>query len=82
LNLFFMVSFSFTKNVCIAFVLACPLAWYMMKEWLSAFEYRIQINPTVFVLTGVFVLVLVLLTISYQSLKAVLHNPVQSLKQE
>ncbi len=82
LNLFFMVSFSFTKNVCIAFVLACPLAWYMMKEWLSAFEYRIQITPTVFILTGAFVLVLVLLTVSYQSLKAVMHNPVQSLKQE
>lgn len=82
MNLFFMVSFSFTKNVCIAFVLACPLAWYMMKEWLSAFEYRIQITPTVFILTGAFVLVLVLLTVSFQSLKAVLHNPVQSLKQE
>jgi putative ABC transport system permease protein len=82
LNLFFMVSFSFTKNVCIAFVLACPLAWYMMKEWLSAFEYRIKITPTVFILTGAFVLVLVLITVSYQSLKAVLHNPVQSLKQE
>lgn len=81
-NLFFMVSFTFTKNVLIAFVLACPLAWYIMKEWLSAFEYRIQLSPAAFILTGAFVLVLVLITVSYQSLKAVLHNPIQSLKQE
>lgn len=81
-NLFFMVSFSFTKNVFIAFLLACPLAWYIMKEWLSAFEYRIQLSATAFILTGVFVLVLVLLTVSFQSLKAVLYNPVDSLKQE
>lgn len=82
LNLFFMVSFSFTKNVLIAFALACPLAWYMMSEWLNAFEYRIQLSPEAFLITGLFVLFLVLVTVSYQAMKAVLHNPVNSLRQE
>jgi putative ABC transport system permease protein len=82
LNLFLMVSLSFTKNVLLAFVLACPLAWYMMKEWLGAFEYRIPLRPDAFVLAGLFVFLLVLITVSYQSLKAALFNPIDSLKQE
>lgn len=81
-NLFLMVSLSFTKNVLVAFALACPLAWYIMREWLSAFEYRIQLSAGSFILTGVVVLLLVLITVSYQSLKAALHNPLDSLKQE
>lgn len=82
LNLFLMVSLSFTKNVLLAFVLACPLAWYIMQKWLSAFEYRIPLSPGSFLLAGIFVLLLVLITVSYQSLKAALHNPINSLKQE
>jgi putative ABC transport system permease protein len=82
LNLFLMVSMSFTKNVILAFVLACPLAWFIMQKWLSAFEYRIQLTPAAFILTGIFVLLLVLITVSYQSIKAALHNPINSLKQE
>jgi len=82
LNLFLMVSMSFTKNVLLAFVLACPLAWYIMREWLSAFEYRIQLTPDSFVLAGIFVLLLVLITVSYQSIKAALYNPIYSLRQE
>lgn len=82
LNLFLMVSMSFTKNVLLAFVLACPLAWYIMQKWLSAFEYRIQLSPGAFILTGIFILLLVLITVSYQSLKAAFHNPINSLKQE
>jgi len=81
-SLFLMVSLSFTKNVLLAFVLACPLAWYIMREWLSAFEYRIQLSPGSFIITGAVVLLLVLITVSYQSLKAALHNPINSLKQE
>ena len=82
LTLFLMVSMSFTKNVMLAFVLACPLAWYIMREWLSAFEYRIPLGPGVFILAGIVVLLLVLITVSYQSIKAALYNPIHSLKQE
>lgn len=82
LNLFLMVSLSFTRQIALAFVLACPLAWYVMREWLSAFEYRIPLNVGVFILAGVIVLLLTLLTVSYQSLKAAMFNPIDSIRTE
>jgi putative ABC transport system permease protein len=82
LNLFLMVSLSFTRQVVLAFVLACPLAWYMMREWLNAFEYRIPLNAGVFIVAGAIVLLLALLTVSYQSLKAAMFNPIDSLRSE
>ncbi|MCI0751362.1 MAG: ABC transporter permease, partial [Flammeovirgaceae bacterium] len=82
LNLFLMVSLSFTRQVVLAFILACPLAWYMMRDWLSAFEYRIELNAGVFMLAGAMVLFLALLTVSYQSLKAAMFNPIDSLRIE
>jgi putative ABC transport system permease protein len=82
LNLFLMVSLSFTRQVALAFVLACPLAWYVMREWLSAFEYRIPLSVGVFVLAGAMVLLLALLTVSYQSVKAAMFNPIDSLRTE
>jgi putative ABC transport system permease protein len=82
LNLFVMVSLSFTKQVALAFLLACPLAWYVMREWLSAFEYRITLNAGVFIVAGSMVLLLALLTVSYQSLKAAMFNPIDSLRSE
>lgn len=82
LNLFLMVSFSFTRQVALAFLLACPLAWYVMKEWLGAFEYRIPLNAGVFMLAGAIVLLLTLVTVSYQSLKAARLNPIDSIKSE
>jgi putative ABC transport system permease protein len=82
LNLFMMVSFSFTKQVLIAFVFACPIAWYVMQQWLSAFEYRVLLNAGVFLLAGIIVLLLALITVTYQSLKAARFNPVDALKNE
>jgi putative ABC transport system permease protein len=82
LSLFLMVSLSFTRQVALAFILACPLAWYAMREWLNAFEYRIPLNAGVFMLAGAIVLLLALLTVSYQSLKAAMFNPIDSLKSE
>ncbi len=82
LNLFLMVSLSFTRQVALAFVLACPLAWYVMREWLSAFEYRIPLGAGVFVLAGAIVLLLALFTVSYQSVKAAMFNPIDSLRKE
>ena len=82
LNLFLMVSFSFTRQVALAFVLACPVAWYVMREWLSAFEYRIPLSPGVFVWAGIMVLLLAILTVSYQSIKAAMFNPIDSLRKE
>lgn len=82
LHLFFMVSLAFTRQVVFAFILACPLAWYMMREWLSAFEYRILLSASDFILAGALVLLLALLTVSYQSIRAAMFNPLDSLRAE
>ncbi len=82
MSLFMMVSFSFTRQVALAFILACPLAWYLMQKWLGGFEYRISLNAGVFIIAGGIVLLLALLTVSYQSLKAAMFNPVDSIRNE
>ncbi len=82
MNLFLMVSLAFTKQVAVAFVLACPLAWFVMKEWLSGFEYRVTLNAGVFILAGAIVLMLAIVTVSYHSIRAAMFNPIDSLKNE
>jgi putative ABC transport system permease protein len=82
LNIFTMVSFSFTRQVLLAFAFACPVAWYVMSRWLSSFEYRTMLNAGVFIVAGAFVLLMTLLTVSYQSIRAARFNPVDSLKAE
>jgi hypothetical protein len=63
-------------------LLAFPLAWWMMNAWLNSFEYRIQITGKVFVLAGISIIVLALVTVGYQSIKSALMNPVNSLRTE
>ncbi len=82
LNLFLLLSSSFAKQVGIAFLIATPLAWYLMKEWLGAFEYRIPLNAGIFLLAGFIALMIALLTISYRTIRASHANPVKTLRQE
>jgi putative ABC transport system permease protein len=82
LNLFLLVSGAFTKQIAVAFVIATPLAWYMMKEWLKSFEYKISLHAGVFLLSGVIALFIALATVSYRILKAARANPLNSLRQE
>jgi putative ABC transport system permease protein len=82
LNLFLLLSSSFAKQVGIAFLIATPLAWYMMKEWLKVFEYKISLHPGIFLLSGLIALLIALATISYRTFKATRGNPVNSLRQE
>ena len=77
-----LLSKDFTKLVVIAFLLATPLAWWMMSQWLNGFAYRIAIGADAFLLAGLLALAIAWLTISYQSVKAALANPVKSLKSE
>ena len=77
-----LLSKDFTKLVVIAFVLAAPLAWWMMDQWLSGFAYRIGLGAGSFIIAGVLALVIAWLTVSYQSIKAAIVNPVRSLKGE
>jgi putative ABC transport system permease protein len=82
-NLVLLLSKDFTKMVLIAFALAVPVAWYMMEHWwLQNFAYRIQIGFGVFLMSGLLVLLLAWLTVSFQSIKAAISDPVKSLKYE
>jgi putative ABC transport system permease protein len=77
-----MLSKDFLKLVLIALVIASPLAWYAMSEWLENFAYRIDVQLSVFLLAGVLALLVAFFTVSYQSLKAALANPVKAIKSE
>jgi putative ABC transport system permease protein len=77
-----LISFDFLKLVFIAIIISSPLAWYAMHTWLQDFAFRINIQWWVFVLAGGTTALIAFLTVSYQSLKAALVNPVKSLRSE
>lgn len=77
-----LLSKDFLKLVLIAIVITSPLAWYAMNQWLQAFAYRIDIAWWMFALAGLLVVLIALLTVSFQSVKAALTNPVKSLRSE
>jgi putative ABC transport system permease protein len=77
-----LLSKDLLKLVLIAFVLAIPLTWWTMNQWLENFAYRIQVEWWVFALAGGMVIALAFLTMSFQSIKAALSNPVRALKSE
>jgi putative ABC transport system permease protein len=77
-----LLSKDFTKLVLIAFVLASPIAWWMMDKWLDGFAYRIPVGIDTFLLAGLVAVTIALLTVSYQSIKAAIVNPVDSLRRE
>ncbi len=81
-NIVSLLTKDFIKVVLIANIVAWPLAYYLMNKWLQNFAYRISINLWVFVLAGGIVLVIALVTISLQAVKAATANPVESLKYE
>ena len=81
-SLVMLISKDFVKLTGIAFVIACPIAWYLMNRWLQNFAYSIEIGPGIFLAAGLSALAVVLITISYRSLQAALMNPVNSLKNE
>jgi putative ABC transport system permease protein len=77
-----LLSKDFLKLTLIAILLAFPLSWWMASQWLSSFAYRIYLGSGIFVVTGVSIIIITLLTISFQAIKAALSNPVTSLKAE
>ncbi|GAB3025429.1 ABC transporter permease [Spirosoma pulveris] len=77
-----LLSKDFLKLVLIAICLAVPVAWFAMNRWLQDFAYRIDLEWWVFALAGVLAVAIALLTISFQSIKAALMDPVKSLKTE
>ncbi len=77
-----LLSKDFTKLVIVAFVLAVPIAWWMMSEWLNSFAYRMELGVGSFLLAGIVALLIAWVTVSYQSVKAAIVNPVKSLRRE
>lgn len=82
LKLVNMLSKDFLRLVLIAFVVAVPVAWYLMHKWLQDFAFRIDIPWWMFAMAGFVVLFIALSTVSYQSIKAANANPVNSLRRE
>jgi predicted permease len=81
-NITIMLSADFLKLVAISLLIAFPVSWWLMNSWLQSFAYRINITPWIFVIAGVSVVIITLLTITYQSIKAAIANPVKSLRTE
>jgi len=77
-----LLSLDFVKLVAIAIVIASPIAWWAMNKWLQDFTYRITISWWIFALAGVVAIVIALLTVSFQSIKAAIANPIKALKSE
>ncbi len=77
-----LFSTDFLKLVLVAFVIAAPLAWYVMSAWLQGFAYRISLSWWIFAVAGMASLAIALLTVSYQAVRAAMTNPVKSLRAE
>jgi putative ABC transport system permease protein len=77
-----MLTKDFTKWVLVANILAWPIAWYAVNKWLQNFAYRVEVSWWVFVLAGGLTLVIALLTVSWQAIRAATANPVEALRYE
>jgi putative ABC transport system permease protein len=81
-QLVYLLSATFTRPILIATVIAVPLAWYGMSQWLNGFAYHVGIDWTIFVVAFVSALIIAWLTVSFESIKAATTNPVKSLRSE
>lgn len=81
-NITTLLSKDFLKLVLIALLIATPVAWWAMQKWLQNYEYRIAISWWVFVIAGILSVLIALITVSYQAIKAAIANPVKSLRTE
>ena len=72
----------FTLLIAISFVISIPIAYYIMNDWLSSYTDRISLTPWIFLTAGAFTLIIAILTVLWQSLRAANTNPVESIKVE
>jgi putative ABC transport system permease protein len=77
-----LLSKEFVRLVVVALLIASPIAWYAMKGWLEDFAYRIELEWWIFAIAGILAIVIALLTVGFQSVKAAVMNPVKSLRSE
>ncbi len=81
-SLLVLLTKDFIMLVAVAFVLAVPVSWWAMNNWLSSFPYRENINPILFGVAGIMAVVIAILTVSYNAFKASVSNPVKALRSE
>lgn len=81
-NVIGLLTKNFFRLIIFSFVLAAPVAWYFMVDWLSGFEYRIVLEPTVFLIAGLGALAIAGLTVIFQSYKAATMNPTDAIRNE
>ena len=81
-NIVSLLSKDFLKLILIANIIAWPIAWFALNKWLLDYAYRINISWWVFALTGLTALLIALITISFQAIRAAVANPVKSLRTE
>jgi putative ABC transport system permease protein len=81
-NISLLLSSGFIKLVAISFLIASPIAWWAMTKWLQQFNYRVNVEWWVFAIAGVLSVLITLITVSFQSVKAAVTNPVKSLRTE
>jgi len=72
----------FIKLVLVAIIIASPIAWYVMDRWLENFAYRIDIDWWIFAVAGLVTVVIALLTLRFQTIRAAVANPVAALRSE
>ena len=77
-----MLSKKILQPVLIASLIAFPIAWYMMNKWLEDFPYRVNISWWIFGIAAIAALIIALITVSFQTIKAALSNPIKSLRAE
>ncbi len=78
----FMLSKEFSKLIVIAFLLATPLAWWGINQWLEAYSYKINIGIEIYLMAGLIAFTIAWITVGYQAMKAAISNPVDSLRSE
>mgnify|MGYP003669612373 CR=1 FL=1 len=81
-SLTFMLTKDFLKLVLVAFLIASPIAWWSMRQWLERYAYRIDLHPGYFIAAGVLAIIIAVLTVGARTVGAALQNPVKSLRTE
>ena len=77
-----MLSMEFLTLVVLSIVVASPIAWYFLHQWLAGYYYRITINPLVFIGAAIAAIFITALTVGFQSVRSGLANPIKSLRSE
>ncbi|MDQ3289965.1 MAG: ABC transporter permease, partial [Bacteroidota bacterium] len=81
-NVVALLSQDFLKLVLLANILAWPLAWWAMHQWLQDFTYRVELSALIFIVAGLIALLIAIVTVSFQALKVAVANPVNALRDE